>query len=222
LYRKAFLLAGLNELKNIFGAGSEGSQFVESVYHDEIESLFKGPGSDLEKMLAYDLKYELANNQLLRVDRLSMAFSLEARVPFLGRDFSEFALSLPASCKIKRARQKFLLRESFRGILPGEILNRPKTGRKGSQGITGLFFEKALNSAFERLLKSRKDFLSEFFDVDYLSDFFKGKVFTDPVFGLKIRQKSAFLLLSFFIFHFLYIDNDFRKSSDIPFLKEIL
>ena len=75
----------------------------------------------------------LHNTNLQRADRMSMAFGLEARVPFLDVKSVALALSFPAEWKLHRARvPKALLRQAFASDLPAEIVNRPK--QKFSQG----------------------------------------------------------------------------------------
>lgn len=75
----------------------------------------------------------LHNTNLQRADRISMAFSLEARVPFLDTESVALGLSLPAEWKAHQDRPpKHLLREAFKNDLPEEIINRPK--QKFSQG----------------------------------------------------------------------------------------
>jgi asparagine synthase (glutamine-hydrolysing) len=79
---------------------------------------------------AWKLLENLHQTELQRLDRMSMAVSLEARVPFLDRDLVEYALNLPASAKIRevngRRLEKWILREAFAGVLPDEILWREK------------------------------------------------------------------------------------------------
>jgi len=65
---------------------------------------------------------------LTKVDRTSMAVSLEARVPLLDRRIIEFSFSLPEEIRLPRGAPKGLLREAYRGILPDEILDRRKKG----------------------------------------------------------------------------------------------
>jgi asparagine synthase (glutamine-hydrolysing) len=65
---------------------------------------------------------------LTKVDRTSMAVSLEARVPLLDRRIIEFAFSLPEAIRLPDGEPKGLLREAYRGILPDEILDRRKKG----------------------------------------------------------------------------------------------
>jgi asparagine synthase (glutamine-hydrolysing) len=82
----------------------------------------------LEDQLRVDQHEWLPHNLLAKVDRASMAFSLEARVPFLDHRIVEWAASLPEDFKIRGSRTKYILRESFKAQLPKEILERPKQG----------------------------------------------------------------------------------------------
>jgi asparagine synthase (glutamine-hydrolysing) len=64
----------------------------------------------------------------MKQDQMSMAASIESRVPFLDHKLVEFAAGLPARMKLRGFRTKWILREAVRGILPPEILTRPKMG----------------------------------------------------------------------------------------------
>jgi asparagine synthase (glutamine-hydrolysing) len=75
-----------------------------------------------------DIKTYLADDILTKVDRMTMAASIEARVPLLDHRIVEFALSLPPEMKLRRARTKLILRQAMRGRLPEMVLNKPKEG----------------------------------------------------------------------------------------------
>ena len=75
-----------------------------------------------------DIKTYLADNILTKVDRMSMAASLEARVPLLDYRIVEFALNLPAHLKLHRGQTKVILRRAMSGRLPQAILQKPKQG----------------------------------------------------------------------------------------------
>jgi asparagine synthase (glutamine-hydrolysing) len=75
-----------------------------------------------------DIKTYLADNILTKVDRMSMAVSLETRVPLLDHRIVEFALNLPSHLKIHRGQTKVILRRAMTGRLPKAILNKPKQG----------------------------------------------------------------------------------------------
>ncbi len=75
-----------------------------------------------------DLKIVLADDMLVKADRMSMQHGLEIRNPFLDYRVVEFALNLPMEQKISKAGQKLILKENFKHLLPPEIFNRPKKG----------------------------------------------------------------------------------------------
>jgi len=78
--------------------------------------------------LWWDQKYYLPDDILNKVDRMSMAHSLEVRPPFLDHRIVEFAATLPASLKLRGWQQKIVLKELMRKRLPGKILARKKMG----------------------------------------------------------------------------------------------
>ena len=79
-------------------------------------------------ILLTDIKLVLENDMLVKVDRMSMANSLELRVPFLDHKIVDFVFSLPAQFKINSNRQKKILKDAFADYLPEEIYNRKKQG----------------------------------------------------------------------------------------------
>jgi len=87
------------------------------------------PGNDdLAPYLAFDQKYYLADDILVKSDRMSMAHAVEVRPPYLDHRIVEFAATLPASLKMRGPRQKFLLKEMMKDKLPALILQRKKQG----------------------------------------------------------------------------------------------
>jgi asparagine synthase (glutamine-hydrolysing) len=82
----------------------------------------------LAAYLWFDQKYYLPDDILMKVDRMSMAHAVEVRPPLLDHRIVEFAASLPASCKIRGSRQKYVLKELMRNKLPASVLNKEKTG----------------------------------------------------------------------------------------------
>ncbi len=90
----------------------------------------------------WTLLNNLHKTELQRLDRMSMAVSLEARVPFMDRDVVEYATNLPAAVKLKerdgRLVEKWILREAFEGLLPEEILWREKMPFDQGSGGRGI------------------------------------------------------------------------------------
>jgi asparagine synthase (glutamine-hydrolysing) len=82
----------------------------------------------LDALLYLDSKTYLPGDILTKVDRMSMAVSLEARVPLLDHKLIEFVTRIPASMKMKGLETKHIFKRAVEGIVPAEILNRPKQG----------------------------------------------------------------------------------------------
>jgi asparagine synthase (glutamine-hydrolysing) len=81
-----------------------------------------------EKMIYLELKQRLAELLLMRVDKMTMAASVEARVPFLDHHLVEYSLRIPTERKIRHGVPKALLKQALRGLLPDWVLDRPKQG----------------------------------------------------------------------------------------------
>lgn len=88
----------------------------------------KQDNSALRKILCFDQSSWLPDNLLERGDRMTMAASLEARMPFLDHELAEFVSTLPDSMRVRGMTTKWILRDAMKRLLPREILNRPKVG----------------------------------------------------------------------------------------------
>lgn len=91
-------------------------------------SMLSGPSSPLTRMINLELHYRLPELLLMRVDKMTMAHSLEARVPFLDHRLVESTLDLPTDWKIAGNRPKSMFKDAVRGMIPDEVIDRPKTG----------------------------------------------------------------------------------------------
>ena len=109
---------------------------------------------NINDILLTDMHLVLPNDMLTKVDLMSMANSLEVRVPFLDYEVVNFAFSLPGEYKINSRIRKRILQDAFRDILPRQLYNRPKKG-----------FEVPLLKWFRNEMKSliTDDLLSEKF-----------------------------------------------------------
>ena len=85
-------------------------------------------GDSLNRIFFQDLKTYMQDDLLMKIDKMSMLASLEARVPFLDYRLVEFVFSLPSSYKLRGGRGKLLLRSAFPGFLPPRTLQRRKHG----------------------------------------------------------------------------------------------
>ncbi len=84
--------------------------------------------SPLNWMTYLDLNLRLPELLLMRVDKMSMAVSLEARVPFLDHKFVELAMSIPEAIKTRNGALKYILKKAVRGVIPDELIDRKKQG----------------------------------------------------------------------------------------------
>jgi asparagine synthase (glutamine-hydrolysing) len=94
------------------------------------ELMFAAPSarSRLDRLLYLDSKTYLPGDILVKVDRMSMANSLETRAPLLDHRLIEFAQTIPASFKLRGLETKYILKRAAQGLIPDEIINRPKQG----------------------------------------------------------------------------------------------
>ncbi|MES2619873.1 MAG: asparagine synthase (glutamine-hydrolyzing) [Bacteroidota bacterium] len=83
---------------------------------------------DLNDVLLADMQMVLPSDMLTKVDLMSMANSLEVRVPLLDYTLVDYAFTLPVSYKIDTSSSKKILKDAFRAELPVELFNRPKSG----------------------------------------------------------------------------------------------
>lgn len=84
--------------------------------------------SHLNWMTYVDLRMRLPELLLMRVDKMSMGVSLEARVPFLDHKFIELVMSIPTAVKLGDGGLKYLLKKTVRGIIPDRLIDRKKQG----------------------------------------------------------------------------------------------
>lgn len=116
LYTKSFL-------SNLNGNGfSTGHKLFRS-FAEKIDA-----DNAVDPLLYLDSKTYLPGDILTKVDRMSMAVSLEARVPLLDHKLIEFVTQIPASLKLKGLETKHIFKRAVRGLVPDEILDRPKQG----------------------------------------------------------------------------------------------
>jgi len=92
-----------------------------------VENFFAQAGGEraIDNVLALDTQIMLVDDPVKRVDNMTMAWGLEARVPFLDHDLVELAARIPADLKV-RDGGKWILKEAARAVVPSEVIDRPK------------------------------------------------------------------------------------------------
>jgi len=103
--------------------GTNGERFSMGRYVKAVTS-----GEPLDALLYIDSKTYLPGDILTKVDRMSMAVSLEARVPLLDHKLIEFVAKIPADLKLKGLETKYIFKQAVRDLVPPGILDRPKQG----------------------------------------------------------------------------------------------
>ena len=127
-YRWMVYLAARDKAR-LYNGGLREALGATDVYAPVREALGRFSQDDvLNRQLYADLSLYLADDILVKVDRMSMATSLETRAPFLDADLMELAFSMPGHLKIRNGERKWILKQAMRDVLPDAILNRRKEG----------------------------------------------------------------------------------------------
>jgi asparagine synthase (glutamine-hydrolysing) len=126
------------------------------------------PGQDvLTRMIYNEFKLRLPELLLMRVDKIGMSTTIEARVPFLDHELVEFTMDIPMAAKVKNGQAKYLLKKAVRGWIPDEIIDRKKMGFGApmSQWLRGEFGRRVeaelLSSPLVKSGWLRRDFVRE-------------------------------------------------------------
>ncbi len=122
---------------------------------------------ELLRLLRIDWQTQLSEALLLLTDKMSMACSLECRVPFLDHRLVELAASIPADVKLPDGRLKGLLKDSLRDVLPGNIINRRK---RGFGAPVGAWFKQELAPLRAELLARESVTRRGFLNPDVVAD----------------------------------------------------
>jgi len=110
--------------------GTDGGFSSYSVIRADLDRLLaiKPDADQLQRMIYQELKLRLAELLLMRVDKMTMATSVEARVPYLDHKLVEFAMSIPSHLKYHNGKTKHILKRALKGVIPDRVLNREKKG----------------------------------------------------------------------------------------------
>jgi asparagine synthase (glutamine-hydrolysing) len=150
--------------------GSQGDDHWTAIFSDDVTAELSkaGPPSELphppgfdswhsfRQLQYYEMKIRLPDWIMHMLDRCSMAHSLEVRVPFLDHELVELCAGMPVSLKMRGLREKHILREAMRGLLPEQIRRRPKVGLRAPRGpwLMGKLPEFASEALSERSLQA--------------------------------------------------------------------
>jgi asparagine synthase (glutamine-hydrolysing) len=157
----------------------EGGRVTWSTSGRWIANLMWGlfPDDPLLRIINLELKNRLPELLLMRIDKMSMAHSIETRVPFLDEDVAEFALTIPSELKCRNGVYKYILKQAARGIIPDDIIDRKKWGFCGS--ATNMLTPRL--AEFARVLVLKSPIIREQFEIGEVTRLFE-----------KHRRKSRF------------------------------
>jgi asparagine synthase (glutamine-hydrolysing) len=135
--------------------------------YDEMRRYFDAPASAslLQRLLYTDLKTYL-HELLMKQDQMSMAASVESRVPFLDHKLVEFSTALPDRLRLRGWTTKYVLREAMRGLLPESILRRRKMGFPVP---LGRWFRGAFRPLLDEFVTGRRAAARGLFQAGYLA-----------------------------------------------------
>jgi asparagine synthase (glutamine-hydrolysing) len=126
---------------------------------DAIAESFRRYGGDdaLARMFAVDASTQMPDDLLLLTDKMTMASSLECRVPLLDHELVELAAQIPASIKVAGGELKSLMKKALADVLPREVLHRPKRGFGAPMGawLKGALSELLGNALSRQSLEAR-------------------------------------------------------------------
>jgi asparagine synthase (glutamine-hydrolysing) len=182
-----------------FGALSSKEQDLLVAFRPDSPSvkggvdLCQNGNSALRKILCFDQTSWLPDNLLERGDRMTMAASLEARMPFMDHELAAFASSLPDKYRVRGRQTKWILREAMKRLLPKEILERPKVGFRVP---VNEWFQGPMKDYLYDHLTGSSSCTSEYYNAAALN-----KLLSDHVSGRQNHEKLLWCLLNLEIWH---------------------
>jgi len=198
---------------SVFDKREKKGLYVHSIYKKtqnynidiDITSYLKNDIKNyLNQIFLMDIKRWLPDDLLLKIDKMTMANSVEARVPFLDHNLVESASRIPANLKLQGLRDKYIYRKSIAGIIPKEILKRKKHGFTVpiNSWLKGEFGEVALQILSEKNIKKRG-----FFNPNIIQKIIKNHNKSQPYY-----RRQFWALVVFEIWYRIYIDNQSVKN----------
>lgn len=161
----------------------------------------------VERMQSLDMQLYLAEDILTKVDRASMAVSLEVRAPFLDPRVVEFAASLPADYKLRGLTTKYILKKASAPLLPPFVTRR---GKKGFGVPVAAWLKGRLRPLARDLLSPERIRRAGLFDADYVA-----RLQDEHERGLANHCKPLWTLLMFELWHESFIETARRIETSV-------
>jgi asparagine synthase (glutamine-hydrolysing) len=161
----------------------------------------------LDQIYAVEFASKMVNDYLLVEDRMSMAHSLEERVPFLDLDLVKLGFSIPARLKMRGGRTKGLLRKAMSQFLPDKILQKKKWGFAVNPYLQ---FKKDLKATAEAVLTQRRVERAGVFNYDYIRSILDAK----PHPRLRWHYNFLWVLTGFEMWRQMFLVNEPRSAGE--------
>jgi asparagine synthase (glutamine-hydrolysing) len=158
-------------------------------------------------MQSLDTQLYLAEDILTKVDRASMAVSLEVRAPFLDPRVAEYAAALPRNYKLRGRKSKYILKRAVEDLLPPFVSRR---GKKGFGIPVAEWLKKKLNPLAHDLLSPDRVRRAGFFDPEYVT-----RLLNEHEQGLANHRKPLWTLLMFELWHESFIETPRRIETSV-------
>jgi len=159
------------------------------------------------QMQSVDTRLYLAEDILTKVDRASMAVSLEVRAPFLDPRVAEFAASLPCNYKLRRLKTKYILKKAVHDMLPGFVTRR---GKKGFGVPVAEWLKEKLRPLARDLLSPERVRRAGVFNPDYVA-----KLQEEHERGVANHRKLLWTLLMFELWHESFVETPRRIETSV-------
>jgi asparagine synthase (glutamine-hydrolysing) len=164
-------------------------------------------GNPVDPLLYLDSKTYLPGDILTKVDRMSMAVSLEARVPLLDQNLLEFVTRIPAALKLKKLTTKYIFKRAVRGLIPDEILDRPK---QGFGMPISLWINSELKDRIRETVTGSRARERGYFESDYIRI-----LFDEHDRGRRDHSAQLWALFMLELWHRTFVDRKVEQS-DVP------
>ncbi|MED4223875.1 asparagine synthase (glutamine-hydrolyzing) [Neobacillus cucumis] len=201
---KMFTEMEKRDLLNVYREGLDYTDVTKPLYQ---ESRGYDP---VDRMQYIDIHTWMRGDILLKADRMTMAHSLELRVPFLDKDVFEVASKIPTSLKTANGTTKYILRKAAEGVVPEHVLNRKKLGFPVP---IRHWLKNEMNEWAKKIIReSNTDHLiNKSYVLGLLEDHCQGKA---------DNSRKIWTVLMFMVWHQIYVENVYSFQRDYALQKE--
>ncbi|OLS35827.1 asparagine synthase (glutamine-hydrolyzing) [Bacillus sp. MRMR6] len=202
---KMFTEEEKSRLLNVYDPGLHYTDITKPLY---MESVGYTP---VDQMQYIDIHTWMRGDILLKADRMTMAHSLELRVPFLDKEVFKVASTIPAGLKTTNATTKYILRKAVEGIVPDHVLTRKKLG-----------FPVPIRHWLKDEMTSWAKGVVRDSDTEYLiNKNYLLKLLDDHCLGKMDNSRKIWTVLMFMVWHQVYVEGKYQFQSESTGTKEL-